>query len=114
MIAAGETFKVDPATTGWFKRNEPISDIGYEPAISQAVFKLSGDAPLSEEVIKGNNGYYVTRFKDKKLPEEDRIDKEKPALKQRLLRQKELEAFNAMLSSIRDRSEIEISEGYRE
>jgi len=114
MIAAGETFKVDPATTGWFKRNEPISDIGYEPAISQAVFKLSGDAPLSEEVIKGNNGYYVTRFKDKKLPEEDRFDKEKPALKQRLLRQKELEAFNAMLSNIRDRSEIEISEGYRE
>jgi len=52
MAGAGKAYKADPAVTGWFKRNEPIPGIGYEPAISQAVFKLSSSMPLIEEVME--------------------------------------------------------------
>ena len=113
MAEAGKTFNVKPAETGWFKRTDPIPDIGFEPAIIQAVFKLSGDSPLPDDAIKGKKGYYVTRFKARKLPEGEGFSREKAVLKQKLLRQKELEAFNALLASIKKRSDITISEGYQ-
>ena len=110
---AGSNFDVTAKATGWFKRNAPIPGIGYEPAISQAVFSLSDEKPLVEEVLKGRGGYYVARFKGRKLPEADGFDDEKENLKQNLLRQKELEAFDALLAGVRERSEIEIAEGYQ-
>jgi len=114
MAEAGKSFNVVPASTGWFKRKDAIPEIGFEPAIAEAVFKLSNDMLFPEDVIQGKKGYYITRFKERKLPDDEGFVKEKETVEQRLLRQKELEAFNALLAEIKQRSEITISEAYRE
>ena len=111
---AGRIFDVAPVTTGWFKRTEAIPGIGYEPAISQAAFLLSEEQPHTADPLKGNKGYYVARFGAKKLPDAEGFDGEKEPLIQRFLGQKEVDAFAALLKTIKERSEIIISDRYRE
>ena len=52
-------FNLIPGFTGFFKRTESIPNIGYEPAIAAAAFKLSIENPIGENVIKGDKGYYT-------------------------------------------------------
>ena len=92
--------------TGFFKRNAPIPQIGYEQEISQAAFSLSRENPLPEKPLKGKNGYYVIRFKDRKLPESEEFEKEKSSVKDRLLRQKQYKTFETWLGQLREKSKI--------
>ena len=114
LTEASKAFDIKVSETGWFKRTDAVSDIGYEPAIAESAFNLSNEKALPEDVIKGNKGFYVILFKGRKLPDIEGYGTEKAAIKQRLMNQKELAAFNALLDNIRQRSEIEISEGYRD
>ena len=113
--------KSDPSTdtndvtfksTGYFKRNDQIPDIGWENEISQAVFGLSSAQPLPENVVKGKNGFYVIRLKDRRLPDSQEFDKERKLLQETLINQKKLRAFNTWLAEIRKNSEITIHESF--
>ncbi len=99
---------LDPQTTGFFERNGSIPDIGQEREIAQAAFELSNTNPLPRSPIKGRKGYYVIRFEDKKLPDEEAFEREKKQVKQRLLQQKQFKTFNNWLAQVKDQSEIEI------
>jgi len=113
--------KSDPSTdtndvtfksTDYFKRNDQIPDIGWENEISQAVFGLSSAQPLPENVVKGKNGFYVIRLKDRRLPDSQEFDKERKLLQETLINQKKLRAFNTWLAEIRKNSEITIHESF--
>jgi len=116
-----EALKTDPqgdvvtaavfTTTGYFKRNESIPEIGYENEISSAAFMLSEEKPLPEKVFKGTKGTYVIRLKNRKLPDAEGFDKEREQIKETLLAQKQSRTFAAWLKQIRDNSEITIKEG---
>ncbi len=93
-------------STGFFKRNASIPEIGYEQEISQAAFLLSKENPVPEKPLKGKNGYYVIRFKDRKLPEATEFEKEKSSVKDRLLRQKQYKIFETWLTQLREKSKI--------
>ena len=105
---SGVVFK----TTDYFKRNDQIKDIGWENEISQMAFTLSSTQPLAEDVIRGKNGFYVIRLKDRRLPDSQGFDKEKKQLQEILSQQKELKAFKLWLSEARKKSEITIQEGF--
>jgi peptidyl-prolyl cis-trans isomerase D len=105
---AGVAFK----TTDYFKRNDQIKDIGWENEISQRAFTLSSTQPLGEDVIRGKNGFYVIRLKDRRLPDPQGFDKEKKQLQEVLSKQKELKAFKLWLSEARKKSEITVQEGF--
>jgi len=105
---AGVAFK----TTDYFKRNDQIKGIGWENEISQMAFTLSLAQPLSEDIVRGKNGFYVIRLKDRRLPDPQGFDKEKKLLQETLSNQKKLKAFNAWLSEMRKKSEITIQEGF--
>lgn len=105
---SGVVFK----TTDYFKRNDQIKDIGWENEISQMAFTLSSTQPLAEDVIRGKNGFYVMRLKDRRLPDSQGFDKEKKQLEEILSQQKELKAFKLWLSEARKKSEITIEEGF--
>ncbi|MEZ4525793.1 MAG: SurA N-terminal domain-containing protein [Desulfobacterales bacterium] len=92
--------------TGFFRRNAAIPQIGYEQEISQAAFRLSAENPLPEKPLKGKNGYYVIRFKDRKLPDAAEFEKEKSSVKERLLRQKQYKTFETWLGQLREKSKI--------
>jgi len=101
-------------STGFFKRNESIPEIGSENEISGAAFMLTPDKSLPEKVFKGTKGYYVIRLKNRKLPDAERFDTEEKEIKESLLAQKQFRAFDSWLAQIKDNSEITIKEGIME
>lgn len=120
-VKSGKTFEetaaslnVETAETGWFQRSEAIPDIGYEPALAESAFTQSAQKPFPETVLKGNRGYFVTRFVEKKLPEENGFVSEKPAIRQRLQSRKEQQTFIAFLDNLKNKSEIVIYDDYQE
>jgi peptidyl-prolyl cis-trans isomerase D len=100
--------------TGFFKRNSSIPYIGFEQNISQAAFKLSNENILPEAPVKGENGYYIIRFKDRKEPGLNGFEEEKEKIKEKLLKQKMVITFDAWLSSIRNKSVISIEKSFWE
>jgi len=100
--------------TGFFKRNSPISHIGFDQNISQAAFKLSNENMLPEAPVKGKKGYYIIKFRDRKEPGLNGFEEEKEKIKEKLLKQKMLKTFEAWLSSIRNKSVISIEKSFWE
>jgi len=111
---AAKTFKMNPTVSGYFKRNDSIPNIGIERDIAEAAFNLSNKNRLPEKVVKGEKGYYVIQLRDRKESDPKGFNKEKEAIKGGLLQQKQLRAFNALLSQLKERSEISIEKGFLE
>ncbi len=99
-------------TTGFFKRNDSIPHIGFEPKISEEAFKLSSKKEFTEKPIKGKKGYYVIKLKEKKWPDPEGFGKEKASITKRLLQQKKSKSFDSWLSRIKSQSEIIIEDSF--
>ena len=107
-----QKFKLAPKKTGFFKRNDSIPTIGQEAEIASTAFKLSDHDPLPSEPLKGQKGYYVISFRERKEPELNGFEKEKAALKDRLLQQKAFKTMEDWLKRIKSESQISIEEGF--
>jgi peptidyl-prolyl cis-trans isomerase D len=105
---------VTPKTTGFFKRNGSIPDIGYDRGISEAAFQLSREKKLPENVLKGAKGYYVIQYKGRKINPSEHFDKEKETIREQLLTQKKSEIFDALLAQLKSKADITIKEGFLE
>ncbi|MDM8525864.1 SurA N-terminal domain-containing protein [Desulfococcaceae bacterium HSG8] len=114
MTTEGEKYDLTPKATDFFKRNDAIPDIGYEREIVQTAFKLSNKKRLPESPLKGRKGYYVIRFKERKVPDSEAFEKEKKSIKERLLQRKKFKTFDAWLSEMKDRSEITIEADFQD
>jgi peptidyl-prolyl cis-trans isomerase D len=112
MDGESKQFHLTPKTTGFFKRNGSIPDIGYDRGISEAAFQLTREKKLPENVLKGANGYYVIEYKNRKIIESDTFDKEEKIIKQQLLAQKKSEIFDALLAQLKSKADITIKEGF--
>jgi peptidyl-prolyl cis-trans isomerase D len=107
-----QKFKLAPKKTGFFKRNDSIPTIGQEAEITSTAFKLSDHDQLPGEPLKAQKGYYVISFRERKEPELNGFEKEKAALKDRLLQQKTFKTMDAWLKRIKRESQISIEEGF--
>jgi peptidyl-prolyl cis-trans isomerase D len=114
MHTESKKFNLMPKTTGFFKRNGSIPEIGFEREIAEVAFQLTDKKQLPENVLKGTKGYYVIQFKNRKISEPENFNKEKGDIKKRLLEQKKSSIFGALLAQIKSRSEITIKEGFLE
>lgn len=112
--AAGKKFDLTPKSTGFFKRNDPIPNIGLERELSRAAFELSEKNSLPQEVFQGAKGFYVIKFKQRKTPAMEEFEKEKDNVKERLLQQKRSETLRAWLEQKKNSSEIIVESGYSE
>ncbi len=93
-------------TSGDFKRNEAIPDIGNAPPVAKAAFELKNIGDVAKEVLNGPQGYYVVRLAGRVLPEGSEFEKQKEALGRQLLEQKKTKLFQEWLVNARDNSEI--------
>ena len=109
---AGRQFDLKAESTGFFKRDEAIPNIGYESDISRVAFELSEKNKLPGEVLKGRKGYYVIEFAQRKEPDLAAFEKEKHDIQERLLQQKRFTTFEAWLEQIKNRSEIVIEKDF--
>jgi len=114
MGTASKEFDLTPQSTGFFKRNDAIPNIGFERNISRVAFELSDQNRLPQKVLNGRKGYYVIKFKQRQAPSMVEFDKEKADIKERLLQQKRSKTFNTWLQKIKNRSEIVFVEGFLE
>jgi len=108
MSTESEKYHLKPTTTGFFKRDESIPQIGFEPGFSGTAFKLTRENRLPETILKGKNGYYVIQLKERKAPAMEGFEAEKEKIKTSLLQQKKMRTFNAYLSKLKEKSEISI------
>ncbi len=112
MAAASKEFDLKAQSTGFFKRNDAIPNIGFERNISGVAFGLSAQNSLPPEIIDGPKGYYVIKFKQRKAPAMADFAKEKDGIKDRLLQQKRFKVFQAWLDQRKKSSEIVIEESF--
>jgi peptidyl-prolyl cis-trans isomerase D len=110
LAAAIKEFDLKAQSTGFFKRNDAIPNIGFERGISSVAFELSAQNNLPQEVIDGPKGYYVIKFKQRKAPPMVDFDKEREDIQNRLLQQKRFKTFQAWLDQRKNSSEIVIEE----
>ena len=86
--------------------------MGSETEIARVAFKLSDQNPLPDEPIKGQKGYYVIHFRERQEPALDGFEKEKAAIKERLLQQKMFKTTEAWLNRTKSESQISVEEGF--
>ncbi|MEE8541344.1 MAG: peptidyl-prolyl cis-trans isomerase, partial [Desulfobacterales bacterium] len=103
---------LEPMSTGFFKRNASIPDIGYETQLLKAAFELNPTNKFSAEGIKGVKGYYVLGFKARQEPDLKSFEGDKAKIKKSLLEQKKYKTFSTWLTMLKDRSEIQIVEDF--
>jgi len=101
-------FNLKPTRTGYFKRNDPIPNIGYEPAVSDAAFKLTKASRYPENIIKGAKGYFLISYRDKKNPDSSLSDSLRAQTKEQLLQKKESKIFSEWLAQLKQKSDIRI------
>jgi peptidyl-prolyl cis-trans isomerase D len=106
---ASADLKLESKETGLFARGGAIPQIGYEPQIQQEAFELTMEKPLMENAVKGRQGWFVLRLKDRQAPDDAGFDKERASILKRLTEQKKQAAFGNWLEDLKSRSKIEIN-----
>lgn len=99
-------------STGFFKREGMIPEIGFEAQIAKAAFDLSADKRFPDAVLKGTKGVYVIEFKERKTPDAEGFAKEKDQIRQTLLAQKEREYFSRWIENVRAKSDISVDDSF--
>jgi peptidyl-prolyl cis-trans isomerase D len=105
---AGSDFKLKIMETGLFERSGAIPQIGYEPQIQQKAFDLTMEKPLMEEAVKGLQGWFVLRLKERQAPDGAGFEKDRESILKRLTEQKKQAAFGSWLDDLKSRSKIKI------
>ena len=105
-------YGLKPESTGFFKRNADIPNIGFDRELAAAAFALSGANKLPDKVYKVNDSYYVIQFVARKVPAPDNYEKEKDKIMENLQRQKQVQTMDKWLAEKRKNSEIMIEENY--
>jgi len=101
-------------STGFFKRNEAIPEIGQEDEINKAAFALTQSDPVGYTVYKGYKGYYVIRLKERKQPDEKEFDDALISVKDTIRQNRESRFFDDWIKRLKMNSKIEIEDRFRE
>jgi peptidyl-prolyl cis-trans isomerase D len=104
--AAAEGFSLK--STGVFKRNDSIPEIGYERDLAKAAFALNTGNPLADKVFKTAKGYYVIALKTRQSADPEGFDEQEGTIQQRLLQQKQSTIYEQWLADAKARAEIVI------
>ncbi|MGM0454346.1 MAG: SurA N-terminal domain-containing protein [Thermodesulfobacteriota bacterium] len=112
FTAAAEAAGVKIHTTGFFKRGQPVPDIGQSRELASAAFSLSADNPLPEAVVAKDSSFYVIHLQEKKQPGASEFQAEKEEAVSRLASRKGQQAVNKWMAALRQQSDIEISDRF--
>ena len=99
-------------STDFFKRSDRIPDIGFEREMSSVAFGLSSEKKFPDEPIKGQKGYYVIAFKEKKDADSAGLANEKAQITDMLTSQKQRRVFEDLLTSLRNSGNIVVENGF--
>jgi len=106
--------KLDPKDTGFFKRFGAIPGVGPEQEVMDVAFSLNPSDPLPGAVIKGRQGYYVIRLKDRQEADPKAFEAKKSETKSNMISQKRQKLMEEWLAQLRHEGEITIAEEFLE
>ncbi|MFW5908743.1 MAG: peptidylprolyl isomerase, partial [Desulfosalsimonas sp.] len=100
-------------TTGFFKRNQSIPEIGQNRPLSSAAFSLGGDKPVGDSVVAGNDGkFYVIGLKERRTPDDSAFENKKQEVMADLKGRKRRQMLDGWTTALRQKSDIEISDKF--
>ena len=94
--------------TAYFTRRQPITKIGYDPALTEAVFRLNKDKMYADTIFENERGAYVIRWEGKKGIDRKKYEKEKEQYRYLLMQERQKRVFQNWLESLRKKADIEI------
>jgi len=89
-----------------FTRGQYLPQIGPAPQFHEAAFLLSAENKLSD-VVETPNGYAILSFVLSEPIDEAKFEEEKEGLTQKILAQKKDEAFNAFMTRLRAKAQLQ-------
>ena len=99
-----DKFKIK--STKLFTRTGSIQEISDSQEFIEAGFSLNKDKKIYSEIIETSQGFYILGFKERKIPDEAQIIKNLKPLKPQILRNKQIQAYQAWISQLKEQSEI--------
>ena len=103
---------IKTGTTDFFKRSDRIPEIGFEREMSSIAFGLSPEKKYPDEPVKGQKGYYVIVFGERKAADPAGLATEKDQISEMLTTQKQRRTFEDLLSSLRNTGKIVVENAY--
>lgn len=100
--------------SGFFTRDGQNVSKDLEPSVISAAFELKPANNICEAPIKGDNGFYVIKLKEKKEPDSELYEKEKNRIKNEISGRKRSQAFSHWLEQLKSQSNIERVLKFRE
>lgn len=113
LEAAAKTHGVAFRTTDYFLRSDAIEGLGHEPAVNRAAFALSERNPFPEEPLPTEKGACVLRFAGRREPDPAGLERERPGIREQLLRQKRAQLWESWMNDLRRSGKIERRKDFR-
>ena len=108
LTEVGQTKGLVPQATGGFKKGEAVPGIGFDQGLAAAAFSLSSENPLPEAPVRGEQGVFVFRLLERRLPDAQSGLAEMDTLKQQLRQRKQRDVYQNWMTQARSQAEIEI------
>lgn len=112
LDAAAKEQQLEVKSSDFFKRTGSIPEIGSEQELVTVAFFLGPTNPLPDSVIKGRQGYFVIRFKDRKPADRNEFESRKEDIIAQIISQKQQEFINQWLARLRQEGEVIVQEGF--
>ena len=95
-----------PKSSDFITRNDVVPDIGYDPSLQEAAFKLSQSKHYPDEVLENTRGAFVIRWEGKKGIDEKKYQEEKEDFSQSLSMTKDQILIMGWLENLKKNAEI--------
>jgi len=93
-------------STKLFTRNEAIEGVGNSLKFNEAGFTLNQNNKIYPKIIETQVGFCVIGFKELKIPDESEVSKDLKKIKDEINWKKQAQSYQAWLSELKERSEI--------
>ena len=109
LTTIAKQYNANILTTNYFKRTEPIKEIGSNTELQNLIFR-NNDSKLIKKVFDINNYLYIIRVEDVRLPDINNItENEQENIRRYIYNVKSKEALNEYLRNLRLNANIKIS-----
>jgi peptidyl-prolyl cis-trans isomerase D len=112
LDAAAKDQQLEVKSSDFFKRTGSIPEIGSEQELVTVAFSMGPTNPIPDNVIKGRQGYFVIRFKDRKSADRNEFESRKEDIIAQIISQKQQRFINQWLARLRQEGEVIVQEGF--
>jgi peptidyl-prolyl cis-trans isomerase D len=94
-------------TSEFFKRRDPVGELGSEPEVNRIAFDLTDGKTLAPEPVQTAKGYCVIQLVERRPPAAEGLEKERPQVVERLLQQKKYRFWESWMKDLRTSGRVE-------